>query len=297
MPELPEVETIRRDLEPRLRGRRVTGFDLLPGAERLLRGVPASAFRNRLVGRAIRGVGRHGKYLLLHLDDDSAWIIHLRMTGSLRHRTTDDPPDSFLRARIPLDDGTELRFTDIRKFGTFDIADDSVAALAKLGPDALDTAFDPDAMWAGLRGRRAPIKSMLLDQRLVAGIGNIYADEALFLAHLHPETPAGSLRPPERLALHHAIIRVLQDGISNRGASFRDYTDADGAMGSQQYFVRVFRRTDLPCDDCAAVIRRSVVGGRASHWCPRCQPAAQVRRKVGSRPRLRRSRTKAGSPS
>ena len=116
---------------------------------------------------------------------------------------------------------------------------------------------------------------MLLDQRFVAGIGNIYADEALFLARLHPQAPAGALRPAERRALHAAIGRVLRDGIANRGASFRDYTDADGAEGSQQYFVRVFRRTDEPCDDCGATIRRSVVGGRASHWCPRCQPPAQ----------------------
>ena len=288
MPELPEVETIRRDLEPRITGRRITGFDVLPGAERLLRGVPQSAIRKRLLGAQISGIGRHGKYLLIELDGHRdaggpTLVVHLRMTGSLRHRRADAPDDRFLRARIPLDDGTELRFTDVRKFGTFDLVDDPAQATAKLGPDATGPAFTADAFWAGLRGRRAPIKSMLLDQRFVAGIGNIYADEALFLAHLHPEAPSGSLRPKERADLHTAIGRVLADGIKNRGASFRDYTDADGAAGSQQYFVRVFRRTDEPCDDCGATIRRSVVGGRASHWCPRCQPLRQRSRTVTSK--------------
>lgn len=285
MPELPEVETIRRDLEPRIVGRTITGFELLPGAERLLRGVPRRFLRDRLAGATITRVGRHGKYLLLHLNQENGptAVIHLRMTGSLRHRRADVPDDDFLRARIPLNDGSELRFTDIRKFGTFDVVDDPAEALAKLGPDALDAAFDLDALWSGLRGRRAAIKSMLLDQRLVAGVGNIYADEALFLARLHPEAPSGSLRPKERTALHEAIGRVLRDGITNRGASFRDYTDANGAEGSQQYFVRVFRRTDQPCDECGALIRRSVVGGRASHWCPRCQPLAQKRRQVQRR--------------
>ena len=284
MPELPEVETIRRDLEPHLLGRRITGFQVLPGAERLLRGVPQRAIRKRLRGAQIGGIGRHGKYLLIETDGPVC-IVHLRMTGSLRPRPAGAPPDKFLRARIPLDDGTELRFSDVRKFGTLDLVDDPAEALAKLGPDALDPAFDAPALWQGLRGRRAPIKSMLLDQRLIAGIGNIYADEALFLAHLHPEAPSGSLRPAERIHLYNAIGRVLQDGVANRGASFRDYTDGHGDQGSQQNFVRVFRRTDQPCDDCGASIRRSVVGGRASHWCPRCQPLAQKRRQVRSKRR------------
>jgi len=282
MPELPEVETIRRDLDPLVTGRRITDFRVLPGAARLLRGVPQIALRKRLVGAQITGIGRHGKYLLLETDGPIA-VVHLRMTGSLRHRPDGAPADKFLRALIPLDDATELRFTDVRKFGTFDLVDDPTEALAKLGPDAIAPAFDIDALWQGLRGRRAPIKSVLLDQSLVAGIGNIYADEALFLAHLHPEAPSGSLRPQERIGLHAAIKRVLQDGIDNRGASFRDYTDGTGGQGSQQHFVRVFRRTDQPCDDCGSVIRRSVVGGRASHWCPRCQPLAQTRRKITSK--------------
>ena len=200
MPELPEVETLRRDLAARIVGRTITDFELLPGAERLLRGVPPQALRDRLCGAPITEIGRHGKYLLIGLGDGPLLVVHLRMTGSLRHRPAAAPPDNFLRARLPLDDGSELRFVDVRKFGTLDLVDDPAEALAKLGPDAIDPAFDSDALWSGLRGRRAPVKSMLLDQRFVAGIGNIYADEALFLARLHPQAPAGALRPAERRA-------------------------------------------------------------------------------------------------
>ena len=198
MPELPEVETLRRDLAARIVGRTITDFELLPGAERLLRGVPPRALRDRLCGAPITEIGRHGKYLLIGLGDGPLLVVHLRMTGSLRHRPAAAPPDDFLRARLALDDGSELRFIDVRKFGTLDLVDDPAEALAKLGPDAIDPAFDSDALWSGLRGRRAPVKSMLLDQRFVAGIGNIYADEALFLARLHPR--GARRRAPSRRA-------------------------------------------------------------------------------------------------
>ena len=284
MPELPEVETIRRDLAPLLTGRRISELRVLPGGERLLQGAGAEALAMGLVGRRIASVGRRGKYLLLHLDDGLLLVIHLRMTGSLRHRRPDDAADPYLRAVLSLDDGCELRFTDIRKFGTFALVDDVDKAMrAPLGPEPLTDAFTVETMWERLRDRRAPLKSALMDQRVVAGMGNIYADEALFVARLHPRVPAGSLRPAERVALHAAVEQVLRDGIENRGASFRDYTDADGQFGNQQHYVRVFRRTGAPCDVCGATIRRTVVSGRASHWCPTCQPAGQARRGVRSR--------------
>lgn len=291
MPELPEVETIRRDLAPLLEGQRITRFDVLPGGERLLQGVPLAHLRARLKGRTLGPPGRRGKYLLLPLERDGeadgTLVVHLRMTGSLRHRTANAPPDPFLRARLTLEGGSELRFTDVRKFGTFDLTDDPDAFFAgKLGPEPLSEAFTVDALWHAVRGRHTPVKAALLDQANVAGLGNIYVDEALFLARLHPETPAGSLRLEERRRLHAAIRQVLHDGVANRGASFRDYTDGHGAEGTQQFFVRVFRRTGEPCDVCGATIRRSVVGGRSSHWCPRCQPVRQRRRAVRSaRPR------------
>lgn len=288
MPELPEVETIRRDLAPRVVGRRIAEFRVLRGAGRILLGVSQRQVRDRLVGRRIAGVERRGKYLLFRLDDGQLWVVHLGMTGSLRHRPAAAEPDPFLRAVVSLDDGTELRYVDIRKFGNCRVVDRPEEAVGNLGPEPLDPAFTVAALWEALRGRKAPLKAALLDQRNLAGVGNIYADEALFLAHLHPAVPAGSLRPAERAALHAAVQRVLRDGIANRGASFRDYTDAEGREGSQQYYVRVFRRTDQPCDACGAPIRRSVVGGRASHWCPRCQPIAQVRRKVSAARRVAR---------
>lgn len=279
MPELPEVETIRCDLSPHIVGRRITGLHVKRGASRLLLGVPQKQLRDRLSGCRIDSVGRAGKYLLFHLDDGASWVVHLRMTGSLRHRIQGAPPDDFLRAVVSLDDGTELRFTDVRKFGTFEVVDDIATITGRLGPEPLTPAFTEDVLATVVAGRHAPLKSVLLDQRRIAGLGNIYVDEALFLAKLHPSIPAGSLRVEECARLHAAIEETLREGITHRGASFRDYTDADGKDGSQQYFVRVFRRTGQPCDCCGGTIQRTVVGGRASHWCPRCQPARQAKRK------------------
>ena len=282
MPELPEVETVRRQLEPLLVGRRVLDFQVLPGAERLLRGRAASEVNDLLRHCVFTGVARRGKYLLLQLDSDQVLVVHLRMTGSLRMREFGSAEEPFTRAVFTLDLGDQLRFVDVRKFGTIDLVDRVEQALPELGPEPLSDDFTEEALWTALRGRQTPVKSALLDQRNVAGIGNIYADEALFLARLHPEAPAGSLRLAERGALHAAIREVLEEGVVHGGASFRDYTDVDGEEGEQQYYVRVFRRTDQPCDVCDAMIRRIVVGGRASHFCPKCQPTRQRTRKVTS---------------
>ena len=282
MPELPEVETVRRQLEPLIAGRRVLGFQVMPGAERLLRGRSHFEVAEQLNGAAFTTVVRRGKYLGLNLDSGQVIVVHLRMTGSLHYRQRGHDEEPFTRAVFDLDHGDQLRFVDVRKFGTIDLVEQMQEALPELGPEPLSDDFTPEAMWHALRGRQQPIKAALLDQRNIAGIGNIYADEALFLSHLNPEAPAGSLRPAERRALHAAIRQTLQDGVTHGGASFRDYTDVDGAEGEQQYFVRVFRRTDEPCDDCEATIRRIVVGGRATHFCPRCQPVRQRTRMVKS---------------
>ncbi len=282
MPELPEVETVRRQLEPLISGRRIERFQVMPGAERLLRGRLASEIDTQLCGRRFIKVIRRGKYLGLNLDNEQVVVVHLRMTGSLRLRGREHKEEPFTRALFTLEGGDQLRFVDVRKFGTIDLVERIEEALPELGPEPLSEDFSVDALWYALRGRQQPIKAALLDQRNIAGIGNIYADEALFLARLNPEAPAGSLRPAERRALRSAIQRTLQDGVDHGGASFRDYTDVDGAEGEQQYFVRVFRRTDEPCDDCGALIRRIVVGGRATHFCPRCQPVRQRTRQVKS---------------
>ena len=282
MPVLPEVETVRRELEPLIRGRQIVGFTLAADAGRLLRGRSADQIRTELSGRAVTGVRRRGKYLALELDDDRCVVVHLRMTGSLRFRSQDYPAERFTRASFRLDRGDELRFVDVRKFGTIDVVDQMSDALPELGPEPLSDDFTVDALWHALRGRHQPIKAALLDQRNIAGIGNIYADEALFISRLHPEAPAGSLRPPERRLLHTAIREVLEEGVRHGGASFRDYTNVEGEEGEQQYYVRVFRRTDQPCDACTALIRRTVVGGRATHWCPKCQSPRQKSRTVKS---------------
>ena len=283
MPELPEVETVRRQLEPLIRARRIADFSVAPGAERLLRGASAADVRAQLRGRAFERVERRGKYLGLQLDDGRCCVVHLRMTGGLHFRPPDHPEEPFTRALFHLADGHQLRFVDIRKFGTIDVVDAMSDALPELGPEPLSDAFDAAALWDALRGRAIALKTALLDQRSVAGIGNIYADEALFLARLHPEVPAGALRAKERLALHDAIRTVLEEGVAHGGASFRDYTDTAGEEGEQQYYVRVFRRTDAPCDECNTLIRRTIVGGRATHWCPKCQHARQKTRKLPSR--------------
>ena len=282
MPELPEVETVRRQLEPLIAGRRVLGFRVMPGAERLLRGRVTSEVDQQVSGCAFTAVARRGKYLGLNLDNGQVVVVHLRMTGSLRFRVSGHEEEAFTRAVFDLEGGDQLRFVDVRKFGTIDLVERMEDALPELGPEPLSDAFTVDALWNALRGRQIAIKAALLDQANIAGIGNIYADEALYLARLNPEAPAGSLRPTERRELHAAIRRVLEDGVAHGGASFRDYTDVDGAEGEQQYFVRVFRRTDEPCDDCDATIRRIVVGGRATHFCPRCQPVRQRTRQVKS---------------
>ena len=287
MPELPEVETIRRQLEPLLIGRAILSFRVMPGAERLLRGRAATDIDAQVRGCIITAVGRRGKYLSLRLDSDQLMVVHLRMTGSLRYRDVEHEDEQFTRAVVRLDGNRELRFVDVRKFGTIDLVERLEDALPTLGPEPLSDDFTVDALWNALRGRLVAVKSALLDQANVAGIGNIYADEALFLAHLHPECPAGSLRPRERAALHAAIRQVLEQGVAHGGASFRDYTDSAGAAGAQQYYVRVFRRTDEPCDVCGAAVRRIVVGGRATHFCPTCQPVRQRTRQVTSKRRRR----------
>ena len=282
MPELPEVETVRRQLAQRIIGRQFTSFHLKEGGERCLRGADPNALHAQLQGATVTAVGRRGKYLLLHLDSAQTLVIHLRMTGALHVVDSAADEEKFTRAVFDFTDRSQLRFLDLRKFGTIDLADDPAAVLPELGPEPLSSDFTPAALWHALRGRQTPLKAALLDQRTVAGVGNIYADEALHQARLHPECPAGSLRPPERRNLHAAIQTVLEEGVKHGGASFRDYTDVGGHEGTQQFHVQVFRRTNQPCDHCQTTIRKITVGGRATHFCPKCQSPRQRTRQVTS---------------
>lgn len=271
MPELPEVETIRRDLAPLLEGRGVTRVAIHPGAERLAVTHSPREMEAALATRRVERIGRHGKYLLLHLDDGRTWVVHLRMTGSLVHLPAEAGRHRYERARIDLDDGSSLRFNDLRKFGTWHLVEDIREAMPLSGPDALSEAFSPRWLRERLKDRLAPVKALLLDQRVAAGVGNIYADEALWIAKVHPATPAGRLAPAAVRRLHAAVLQTLEESLGDRGSSFSDYRDGLGGEGLHHVRVHVFRREGLPCERCGTMIEKSRVAGRGTHFCPKCQ--------------------------
>jgi len=276
MPELPEVETIRCDLHPRLCGRAITAVRITSDAVPLVDGASPAEFTHRLKGRRIEGLSRRGKYLILHLSGGLYLVVHLRMTGALLYRDGRAPADRYTRAVLSLDDGTELRFADLRKLGRLRLAADPNEVVGRLGPEPLDARFTSAALRQAIGKRRAPIKAVLLDQRAVAGLGNIYADEALFAARIHPLRRADTLNEAENRRLHRSIRHVLRDALENRGASFRDYVDGGGREGRHQFHVKVFRRTGQPCYVCGATIQRIKVGGRSTHFCPECQAICHV---------------------
>ncbi len=299
MPELPEVETIRRTLAPVLVGSVFARAELVwPGC---VANANAPDFEASLAGSTCTGIGRRGKYLLIALDH-SRWLgVHLRMTGRLTMMDGDADRDRHLRAVLHLDDGRELHFIDQRKFGRLALAigvDGLRHFLRRLGPEPVvndartahrqpgqdgdsggagfENVPDPDlltpaSLAARFSGRRAPIKSLLLDQKSVAGLGNIYVDEALFRARIHPLRSAGSLELAEIGNLCQAIHDALAQGIENRGTTLSDYRDALGDTGSNQTKLLVFRRNGKPCPICGTDIIRLRVSARGTHVCPSCQ--------------------------
>jgi formamidopyrimidine-DNA glycosylase len=277
VPELPEVETIRRDLEPLVVGRRITGVDVDASTIHLLVGAPIETLRENLIGRTIESLGRRGKYLLFGLDDARVFVVHLRMTGRLVWRPRATAPEQWQRAVIELDNGFDLRWSDLRKFGTWRIHESADEVIQKLGPEPIDAGLTLKQFRDRLANRTAPVKAVLLDQRRFAGLGNIYVDEALYEAGIRPDTPAGLVSPAATRRLYASARNVLERGIANRGASFRDYVDGQGEQGTQHMYVQVFRRTGLPCYRCGTTIVRTVVGGRSTHYCPKCQPRSRVR--------------------
>ncbi|MFN0145693.1 MAG: bifunctional DNA-formamidopyrimidine glycosylase/DNA-(apurinic or apyrimidinic site) lyase [Dehalococcoidia bacterium] len=278
MPELPEVETIRRDLEPLVAGRRIVHLEVDPATLPLLAGTTLDVLQANLVDRTVVSAGRRGKYLLFGLDDGRTLVVHLRMTGRLVWRDREAPAEPYERARLLLDDGHDLRWSDLRKFGTWRVLDDTAALFKRLGPEPIDADFSLKNFREAVKGRTAPIKSVLLDQRRVAGLGNIYVDEALFEAGVRPDTPADRVSPAKMRLLFASSRAVLERGIANRGASFKDYVDGQGNQGTQHMHVKVFRRTGKPCYVCGSIIERNVVGGRSTHYCPKCQPRARATR-------------------
>jgi formamidopyrimidine-DNA glycosylase len=270
MPELPEVETIARTLAPAVIGRRIVGIELI--YRPLLR--TGRKTLSALAGRRVLGVRRRGKMLLIEIDGGRTLVFHLKMTGQFLFERSGSPRDKHTRLVIRFDDDkNELRFRDVRKFGFLLCVDgepeSACAELSCLGPEPLETSLTELA--AILKVRRGRVKSVLLDQRRIAGIGNIYADEMLFDARIHPQTPASSLRRPTVERLYTSMRKILSLAIAEKGSTLRDYRDADGNAGSFQESHKVYDRTGEPCMSCGTPIRMIRVGGRSSHFCPRCQ--------------------------
>ncbi|MBI3970506.1 MAG: bifunctional DNA-formamidopyrimidine glycosylase/DNA-(apurinic or apyrimidinic site) lyase [Chloroflexi bacterium] len=276
MPELPEVETIRRDLERHVVGRRFVGVKLTwPGC---IDRPSSEAFERLLPGRRIEAVERRGKFLILRLDDGWALAVHLRMTGRLTRRSQGSERGRHLRAVLRLDDGHELQFEDQRKFGRLYLVPDAAAladVLAKLGPEPLAATFTVDDLRALVRRRHTALKPLLLDQRAIAGLGNIYVDEALFRAGLHPLRRTETLSDDGIRRLHAGIVEALEQGIRNRGTTLSSYRDAWGTAGLNQEQLLVFRREGTPCPRCGTPIEKMRVAGRGTHYCPRCQPLSR----------------------
>ncbi len=269
MPELPEVETIRRELAPLLMGRRI--LHVVIRWPRLVDRPAADEFCRRLEGRTFHAVRRRGKYLIFDLDSGEHWIVHLRMTGQLHVREADVGPDQHTHALLTLDDGRVVHYRDQRKFGRFYLVEDEDQVVGGLGPEPLAETWQPEDLAAALRGRRATIKALLLDQRVVAGLGNIYADEALFVAGIHPARAGGSLSEEEIRRLHDAIRRVLEEAIRARGSTLSTYVPPSGQRGQYQQQRRVYHRTGEPCPVCGAPVRQIRIVGRSTHFCPKCQ--------------------------
>jgi formamidopyrimidine-DNA glycosylase len=283
MPELPEVETIRRQLAPHLEGRTIVDVEILDF--RWTRPELPGLVEEQLRGAVVEHVGRFGKYLDWELSDERHLLVHLRMTGALLFDPETDPPHT--RVRFELDAGHRLAYVDPRRFGTGhllfgDAARDAYLA-ARLGVEPFTPGFTAAHLRGLARGRSAPIKSFLLDQRRIAGIGNIYADEALFRAGIHPLRPAGQLTRPQWEALKDGIEQALAAGIEAKGASIDDFRHVDGARGSFQDQFLVHRREGEPCPRCGRPIRKIVVGGRGTYLCEHDQKKPRAKR-PGSRP-------------
>jgi formamidopyrimidine-DNA glycosylase len=274
MPELPEVETVVRDLRPLLVGRRLTGVTV---GNRELRRRWDAAWAGVVVGAAVAGVRRRGKWIVVDLDTGGRLVVHLGMTGQFTVNAATDPVPDHTHLVFGLSDGGQLRFRDIRRFGSVELFADEPAVAAyladKLGPEP--DALDPAAFRQVVRRSNRPVKAILLDQAVVAGVGNIYADEALHRAGLHPRRRGPTLSPAEADRLRTAVAAVIRDAIAKRGSTIRDYVGGSGLRGGYQAEFRVYGRGGEPCPDCESVIEVVRVAGRSSHFCPECQPATR----------------------
>jgi formamidopyrimidine-DNA glycosylase len=267
LPELPEVETIKNELIPHIVGRRFT--DVAVRDNNVVKQPSVQEFRRQLTGQTIRDLERRGKYLILSLSDNLKLVIHLKMTGSLL--LNPEQTDRYARVTFYFDDGNRLVFADRRRLGALWLLKNNSTITGKLGPEPLTTDFTVDTLASRLRKRQAPMKAVLLDQGFVAGIGNMYADEALFAAEIHPLRKASSLSQNEIRNLHRAIIDVLRLAIGSKGASINTYIRPDGQLGTAHNNFRVAHRGGEPCPVCGTPIERLAIRNRGSYFCPRCQ--------------------------
>jgi len=268
MPELPEVETIKNELAPWVVGQsftEVTIFDT-----KLVCGCSAEEVCRGLIGRKVESLERRGKYLIFHLSNGRSLIIHLRMTGSLLLNPKE--VERYARAVFHLSNGHRFVFRDRRRLGLMWLVDDADTVVGKLGPEPFDESFTPGTLGQRLSRRHISIKAALLDQCIVAGIGNMYADEALFAARIHPLRKADALSPAEVQTLHNCIYRVLQTAIGSKGASVDTYVRPEGELGTAHSDFKVAHRGGEPCPICGSTIERVPVQNRGTCFCPRCQP-------------------------
>jgi formamidopyrimidine-DNA glycosylase len=281
VPELPEVETVRRQLAPHVEGAQLVRIEVPD--PRWCEPADPGYLANAVDGREIHALKRRGKYLIWELADEVHLVMHLRMTGNLLlvPEAEDGADRKYVRARVVLGDGRRVLFADPRRFGTGHVllgdAERDEYFASRLGVEPLSADFTPEAMHQLALGRAAPVKAFLLNQQRIAGVGNIYADEALFRARIHPLRPVGTLRRAQLADLRDAVVESLELGVDSNGATIDDFRDIDGARGSFQDRFLVHRREGEPCPRCGTTIKKMRAAGRGTYVCPRCQPKPRRR--------------------
>ena len=268
MPELPEVETIKEELSPWVVGQSFTKVTILDA--KVVCGCFLKEVRRGLIGQKIKSLQRRGKYLIFNLSNGRSLIIHLRMTGSLLLNPSE--VGCYARAVFQFCNGQRLVFRDRRRLGKMWLVDDANTVVCKLGPEPLDESFTPDILAQRLSRHHISIKAALLDQCIVAGIGNMYADEALFAARIHPLRKTDDLSPKEVRMLHNSIRRILREAIGNKGASVDTYIRPEGELGTAHFDFKVAHKGGEPCPICSSTVERIPVQNRGTYFCPRCQP-------------------------
>jgi formamidopyrimidine-DNA glycosylase len=273
MPEMPEVETIRRTLTDKVTGQQIAGLEIM--LPRLIKWPTAAEFEALVTHQSIVKLTRRGKYLLFYLDNNVVMVVHLRMTGRLYYIKSGTEYDRFTRIVFKFKNGDALLYADSRTLGTIYAmpADElwRIAGLHTLGPEPLSAEFTLEYFRQILAKRHGTIKALLLNQKLIGGLGNIYVDESLAVAGIHPERIASSLTGDEVIRLHQAVNEVIEQGIIDGGTTFRDYRDGTGASGSHQNHLHVYGRKNQPCQKCGRPIEKKEVAGRGTHFCSHCQ--------------------------